>query len=472
MKYINEKLEEFNTFLQGKNIAIIGLGVSNTPLLEYLYNLKANVTIFDKRTRENIDSSLLERVEHYKMQTSLREDYLKGLVGFDIIFRSPSCMPTLPEIQKEIERGAVLTTEIEMVLELCPGKIIGVTGSDGKTTTTSLIYQIIKEKGYNCYLGGNIGTPIFTELKNMTPENVVVLELSSFQLMNMKISPNVAVITNVTPNHLDIHSSYDEYVDAKTNIFKSQKLEDTLVLNYDNDITKSFAKVGVDALGNPSKIIYFSSKTKLENGYIVDDGIIKLSENGVRRHLIDTKELLLKGEHNFENICAALAATKDLVDIDTQIKAVKEFKGVEHRIEYIRQIDGVTWYNDSVASSPTRTIVALNSFKEKVILIAGGYDKHLEYEPLAKPIVDNVSTLILLGQTAEKIEKATKRELNKQNKDLPIYRCSSLEECIEVAKKVAKEGDTVILSPASASFDMFKNAVERGLIFKNIVNSL
>ena len=466
MDYTNTKLEEFNTYLKNRKVAIIGLGVSNTPLLEYLHKLEAHVTVFDKRTLGNIDKDLLGRVYHYGMETSLGDDYLSNLVGFDIIFRSPSCMPTLPEIQKEIERGAILTTEIEMVLELCPGKVIGITGSDGKTTTTSLIYQIVKEKGYNCYLGGNIGTPVFTELKNMTPDDIAVLELSSFQLMNMKISPQISVVTNVTPNHLDIHGSFEEYIDAKTNIFKYQNKEGIVILNYDNDITKEFANMA------NGTVTFFSSKEKLENGYIVDNDVIKLCENGVRRHLIDTKDLILRGKHNYENVCTALAATSSIVDIDTQVKAVKEFKGVEHRIEYIREIDGVKWYNDSVASSPTRTIVALESFSEKIVLIAGGYDKHLEYEPLAKPLVENVSTLILLGQTAEKIDKATRRELLSQNKEISIYRCNSLEECVNKAKEVAKQGEIVLLSPASASFDMFKNAVERGCIFKEMVNKL
>jgi UDP-N-acetylmuramoylalanine--D-glutamate ligase len=461
MEYINEKLQEFNTYLKNRRVAIIGLGVSNTPLLEYLHNLGSDVTVFDKRTPDKIEKEVLELVARYRIEAFLGENYLEN-----IIFRSPSCMPNLPEIQAELERGAILTTEIEMVLELCPGRVIGITGSDGKTTTTSLIYEIVKEKGYRCFLGGNIGMPLFTQIADMRPEDIVVLELSSFQLMNMKISPDIAVVTNVTPNHLDIHSSYQEYIDAKTNIFKHQNDQGIVVLNYDNDITKDFAK---QAKG---KVIYFSSQLKLDDGYILDNQIIKSCQNGLRRHLLDTKDVILRGRHNYENICTALAATESLVDIDTQIRAVSKFKGVEHRIEYIREIDGVKWYNDSVASSPTRTIVALDSFQEKIVLIAGGYDKHLEYEPLAKPIVDHVSTLILLGQTAEKIDKAVRRQLEKENKTLPIYRCNSLEETIRIAKEQAKPGEIVILSPASASFDMFKNAVERGKIFKELVHKL
>ena len=349
---------------------------------------------------------------------------------------------------------------------MCPGTTIGITGSDGKTTTTSLIYQILKEQGLNCYLGGNIGIPLFTKIKEMKPEDYVVLELSSFQLMTMKVSPQIAVITNVTPNHLDIHKSYDEYKEAKANIFKMQNESDLLVLNYDNDITRNFAK---EAKGN---VVYFSSKEKLDNGIILDDGIIKDCENGLRRHIVNTKNIKLRGVHNAENICAAVAATKRFVSPEIQAKAVSEFSGVEHILEFVKEINGAKWYNDSIASSPTRTIAGLNSFDENIVLIAGGYDKHLDYTPIAKPIVENVGALILLGQTANKIYSAVTYELKFIKKDLPIYKVNTLEEAVNKAKEVSKKGDVVLFSPASASFDMFKNFEERGNKFKQIVNKL
>ena len=300
----------------------------------------------------------------------------------------------------------------------------------------------------------------------MKPEDYVVLELSSFQLMTMKVSPQIAVITNVTPNHLDIHKSYDEYKEAKANIFKMQNESDLLVLNYDNDITRNFAK---EAKGN---VVYFSSKEKLDNGIILDDGIIKDCENGLRRHIVNTKNIKLRGVHNAENICAAVAATKRFVSPEIQAKAVSEFSGVEHRLEFVKEINGAKWYNDSIASSPTRTIAGLNSFDENIILIAGGYDKHLDYTPIAKPIVENVGALILLGQTANKIYSAVTYELKFIKKDLPIYKVNTLEEAVNKAKEVSKKGDVVLFSPASASFDMFKNFEERGNKFKQIVNKL
>ena len=466
MSYENKKLEEFNEYIRFRKVAVIGLGVSNLPLLEYLYNKKAQVTVFDERTLEEIPEETINKINTYEFDTFFGKNCLENLNGFNVIFRSPSCLPTRPELQKEADRGAIVTTEVEMLMEMCPCKIIGVTGSDGKTTTTSLINAILQHAGYKTFLGGNIGTPLFTKLTEMEPNDIVVLELSSFQLMNMNISPDIAVITNITPNHLNIHKDYQEYIDAKKCIFKNQKENGILILNYDNDITRECSK---EANG---KVIFFSSKTKLDSGFIVDDDIIKECNDGIRKHILNTDEVILRGNHNFQNIATALAATKTLVDTDVAVEAIKKFRPVEHRIEFVREIDGVKWYNDSASSSPTRTISGLNAFKENIILIAGGYDKNLEYEPLAKPVIDKVSTLILIGQTAEKIYDVVKNESEKENKKININMCDTLEQTIEIAKKSAKKGDVVLFSPASASFDMFKNFADRGNKFKDLVNKI
>ena len=466
MSFINKKLEEFNEYIRFRKVAVIGLGVSNMPLLEYLYEKKAQVTVFDERTMDEIPSETINKINTYEFSYSFGKNCLEKLNGFNIIFRSPSCLPTRIELQKEAERGAIVTTEVEMLMEMCPCKIVGVTGSDGKTTTTSLINTILKKAGYKTFLGGNIGTPLFTKLPEMEPNDIVVLELSSFQLMNMHISPDIAIITNITPNHLNIHKDYQEYIDAKKCIFKNQNEKGILILNYDNDITRECAK---EANGN---VVFFSSKVKLDNGFIVDGNIIKECNDKVRKHILNTDEIILRGNHNFQNIATALAATKTLVDTDIAVQAIKEFKPVEHRIEFVKEIDGVKWYNDSASSSPTRTISGINAFKENIILIAGGYDKNLEYEPLAKPVVDKVSTLILIGQTAEKIYDVVKNESEKENKKINIYMCDTLEQTIEIAKKSAKKGDVVLFSPASASFDMFKNFADRGHKFKDLVNKI
>lgn len=468
MNFENQKLTQLNEFLKKSKVAIIGLGVSNIPLLNYMAELNADVTVFDDREMDKIPNDILEKVKQYNFKYFFGKNSLDNLKGFNIVFRSPSCMPTRKELVLEKENGTIITTEIEMFMKVFPGKIIGITGSDGKTTTTTLIYEILKNNGYNCYLGGNIGIPLFTKLKEMKPEDIAVLELSSFQLMEMGISPDIAVITNITPNHLNIHSSYQEYIDAKKNIFKYQDKNGLVVLNYDNDITRE-CKNEADG-----KVILYSSKEKLENGIILDGNIIKECKDKLRRHILNTDELILRGRHMYENACAAIAATSGsgLVDIEKAVDVIKRFKGVEHRLEFVREIDGVKWYNDSIGSSPTRTIAGLNSFNEKITLIAGGYDKNLDYAPLAKPILERVNNLILIGQTSGKIFDAVKAEQEKEKKEINICMCEKFEEAILTAKKVTKSGEIVLLSPASASFDMFKDFADRGNKFKEIVNNL
>ena len=466
MEWKNEKLEEFFNYIRNRKIAIIGLGVSNIPLLSYLHDLGAKITVFDNRTIDNIDKNIMDIITNNNIEFSFGKNNLSKLNGFDIIFRSPTCREDWPELVKEAKRGAIITSEIEMLMELCPGTIIGVTGSDGKTTTTSLIYEIIKKQGFNCYLGGNIGIPLFTKIQEMKPNDIVILELSSFQLMNIHTSPNIAVITNISPNHLDFHKSYEEYIEAKKNIFKYQNEDGILVLNYDNEITRECAK---EAKG---KVIFFSRENKLDNGVILDDDIIKVCDNKLRKHILNTKDLLLRGKHNYENICTAIAATLEIASTEKQIEAVTQFKGVKHRLEFVKEINGVKWYNDSIGTSPTRTIAGLKSFNEKIVLIAGGYDKHLDYTPIAKPILDNVSVLILMGQTSKKIKESVENEMKVEQKRIEIYECDTLQETVNTAKKVAKKGEVVLFSPASASFDMYKNFEERGDKFKSIVNSL
>lgn len=466
MEFINEKLQEFNNYLNGRKVAIIGLGVSNIPLIEYMHKYNANVTIFDDKEIEEISEDILNKIKTYSMSFSFGKNNLERLKGFDIIFRSPSCLPTRPELEQEEKRGAIVTTEIEMLMKMCPCKIIGVTGSEGKTTTTSLIYAILKHAGLNCYLGGNIGTPLFSKLSEMKPEDIVVIELSSFQLMGMDVSPHISVITNITPNHLNIHSSYEEYIEAKKNIFKYQNKDDILILNYDNEITR---KCKPEA---NSKVIYFSSKEKLDDGYIVDGNLIKECDNKLRTHILNTKEIKLRGTHNFENICSAFAATKPFVDEKTAVEAIKEFNAVEHRLEFVRDINGVKWYNDSASSSPSRTIAGLNAYDEELILIAGGYDKNLDYTPIGKYIVEKVKGLVLIGATAQKIKTAVENEAKRKNRVIPIYECKSLEEAVNTANKISSRGQVVLFSPASASFDMFKNFADRGNQFKNLVNNL
>ena len=445
---MNKKLEEFNKNLIGKKIAIIGLGVSNLPLLDYLKDIECSVSIFNEN---NIDIDL----SSYNYSVYVGEDCLKNLVGYDIIFRSPSCLPNRKEILEEKNRGCYITSEIEEVIKLSPSKIIGVTGSDGKTTTTTLIDLVLRANGYNTFLGGNIGTPLFTKIKDMKEDDIVVLELSSFQLMNMEVSPSISVITNITPNHLDKHTDFCEYIEAKKSIYKNS--DGILVINNDNEITKN--------IESSREIRYFSRYNKTNSFYTID-GIIYFND----KQVFDTRELKIRGIHNHENICACMSAIYDMIDIDKSFMAISNFGGVEHRLEFIREINGVKWYNDSVSSSPTRTIAGLNSYDEEIILIAGGYDKNLDYSPIGKPILDKVKKLILFGATKDKIYNAVNDI--KENEDIEIYLCSDLNEVVNKAYEVSKEGQVVLFSPASASFDMFKNFADRGIQFKDLVNKL
>ncbi len=464
MEFKNQKLEKFEKNIKNKKIAVIGIGVSNIPLIDYLFEKGAVVTIFDDREEEKISKDIIEKIKKYNFNCFFGKRNLDNLHGFEIIFRSPSCLPTKTELVIEKERGAIVTTEIEQLIKMAPCKVIGITGSDGKTTTTTLTAKILEDAGYNVYLGGNIGIPLFTKLKEIKPEDIIVLELSSFQLMDMEVSPDIAAITNITPNHLNVHKDYQEYIDSKKNIYRHQKSTGVLVLNADNELTNSCQK---DANGD---VILFSSKQKLDYGYIVEDGIIKECNDGIRRHLISQDDIKLKGIHNLQNICTALALTKDLVSTDNAIKTIKEFSGVKHRLELVRILNGVEWYNDSASTSPTRGISAINSFNKEIILIAGGADKNLDYTPIGKPIVEKVKSLILIGQTANKIYDAVKKESEKQNKTIDIHMCETFKQSLELAKRIAKPGQIVLFSPASTSFDMFKDMYDRGDKFRKEVN--
>jgi len=445
---MNKKLEDFNKNLIGKKIAIIGLGVSNIPLLDYFKEIDCEVSIFNEGDI-NIDLS------NYNYKVYIGSNCLDNLVGFDVIFRSPSCLPNRKEIVDEIKRGCYVTSEIEEVIKLSPSRIIGITGSDGKTTTTTLIDLVLRANGYNTFLGGNIGMPLFTKIKDMKEEDIVILELSSFQLMNMEVSPSISVITNITPNHLDKHTDMDEYVDAKKNIYKNSN--GILVLNMDNDITSE--------IESSREIRYFSRFNKTNSFYVMDKYIYF---NGKR--VFDTSKLKIRGIHNHENICACMSAVYDMVDMDKSFEAISNFSGVEHRLEFVREINGVKWYNDSVSSSPTRTIAGLNSYGEEIVLIAGGYDKNLDYTPIARPILDKVKVLILFGDTKKKIYDAVNNL--KKDEDISIYLCDSLDDVVRKAYENSTVGQVVLFSPASASFDMFKNFADRGIQFKEMVNKL
>ena len=465
---MNKKLEHFKEFIKNKKIAVIGLGISNTPLIKYLFSLNGNITAFDIAEESQLQHTIIELNKYGKLNYFLGKDYLTHLEGFDIVFKTPKIRFDIPELEAERQRGALITSEMELFMELCPADIIGITGSDGKTTTTTIIYNILKEAGLNCWLGGNIGTPLIDKIEEIKENDKVILELSSFQLHTMKISPSTAVVTNLTPNHLDVHKSMEEYVEAKKNIFLYQRNDNIVVLNYDNVITNNFAK---DSKGN---VRYFSRLNTLESGVFVSNGIIIFRANGKDKEIVRVEDIVIPGVHNVENYLAAIGATIDIVSPEIVKKVATSFSGVEHRNEFVREVNGIKFYNDSIGSSPTRTIASLNSFDKKVILITGGYDKNIPYDVIGETLINKTKVVILLGQTGPLIEKAIIDEFVKTaNKpELTIFKAASLEAAVEKAYDIAQNDDIIILSPASASFDMFKNFEERGRRFKEIVNSL
>ncbi|MDD6734780.1 MAG: UDP-N-acetylmuramoyl-L-alanine--D-glutamate ligase [Clostridiales bacterium] len=446
-------INEFKTMVKGKNISVIGLGISNRPLIKYLVKLGASVTVYDRRTEEQLPD--YDEFSALGIEIVTGEGYLDNLQG-EIIFKTPGLRFDNPALIAAKKRGSVVTSEMEVFFDICPANIIAVTGSDGKTTTTTLIHKMMTESGYKTWLGGNIGNPLLTDAENMTDKDWVILELSSFQLHTMRKSPKIAVITNLSPNHLDVHKDYREYIDAKKNIMLYQSPEDKLIVNASNYET---AQIGREARG---RCVDFSSKG---DAYIHLDGdVIKRGNTEV----LDIKDIKIPGMHNVENYMAAIAAVEGLVGDDVIRNVAKSFGGVEHRIELVRVLDGVRYYNSSIDSSPNRTINTLKVFPDKVILIAGGKDKGIPYDDIGPAIADKVKLLILIGKTSDKIEEA----LKKTGKNVEIIRCSSYEAVVKAAHERAKNGDVVLLSPASTSFDMFANFEERGNLFKKLVNEL
>ncbi len=454
-------LKEYMDGLKGKRVAVIGLGVSNMPLVERLLDAGVEVLACDKRRREEFNG-LIESLECRGLEAALGPDYLEHLKGVDVIFRTPGLRPDVSQIARAVEEGAVLTSEMEAFLSLCPCRIIAVTGSDGKTTTTTIIAGMLKAAGYRTFVGGNIGNPLLCQVDEIRPDDIVVLELSSFQLLTMKQSPSIAVITNLAPNHLDVHKDMEEYVAAKRNIFAYQDACDKLVLNADNEITAGFAK---EARG---QVTLFSRKKSLEQGVYLKDGMVMYCG----RPVLHQEDIRLPGLHNLENYMAAIAVVEELVPDEVIRDFARTFNGVEHRIELVRELDGVRYYNDSIASSPSRTMAGLRSFQDKVILIAGGYDKHIPYDEMGSEVVKSVKTLLLTGDTAEKIKAAVLAAPGYEPGRPEIVDCADLREAVERARALAEPGDVVILSPASASFDRFKNFMERGNAFKDLVNAL
>ena len=433
------KLDEFKYNVAGKNITVIGIGISNLPLIKYLVSLGANVTACDRRSAEDLGENYTE-LENLGVKFNLGDGYLNNLSG-DMIFKTPGMRYDVPELLKAKKNGSIVTSEMEVFFDVCPSHIIAVTGSDGKTTTTTLIHKMMTDAGYKTWLGGNIGNPLLTDTEKMKENDRVILELSSFQLHTMRKSPEIAVITNISPNHLDMHKDYKEYIDAKKNIMLYQNEGDTLIVNADNQVT---ADIGKSANG---AVKYFS-RNGMADVYL-DRNIIK---RGIVE-ILNIKDIKIPGMHNVENYMAAIAAVSGLVSKKVIVNVAKTFGGVEHRIELVRTLDGVKYYNSSIDSSPNRTINTLRVFPNKVIMIAGGKDKGIPYDEIGPALAEHVKVLILIGATSDKIQEALDAEINKtgNGKDIEVIRATSYENAVNTARSKAHDGDVVLLSPASTT---------------------
>ena len=464
---MNQNVEDFFGKIKGKKIALCGIGGSNLPLAELFLNKGAKIFACDSRTKEALGETA-QILEKNGAVLQLGKGYLNNLTEMDIVFRTPGMKFYLPELTAARKNGVVVTSEMELFFDLCPCEIFAVTGSDGKTTTTTVISEMLKASGRTVHLGGNIGRPLLPIIEQIKFDDIAVVELSSFQLISMRESPDVAVVTNLAPNHLDMHKDMAEYIDAKKNILLHQNAFSRTVLNLDNEITKGFANT---VRGD---VFLFSRQKSCERGaWVSEDGAIFMSWNGTTTELMKKSDIRIPGNHNVENYLAAICAVWGYVTPEQMRNVAKTFGGVEHRSEFVREVNGVRYYNDSIASSPTRTASGtLSLYDQKIIIIAGGYDKKIPFDELGPIIVDKVKLLILLGNTADKIEEAVKKSSAYFEGNPKIIRVSSMEEAVNAAYQNAEKGDIVSMSPACASFDLYPNFAARGNHFKELVRKL
>lgn len=457
-------LQEYVDAIRGKRIAVLGIGVSNTPLIELLCRSGCDVTACDRRSEEQMGEEAA-RLLKLGAKLKLGEDYLEGL-DQDLIFRTPGLMPFEAHLEAAKERGSLLTSEMEAFFSLCPCRIFAVTGSDGKTTTTTIISELLKAAGYRVHLGGNIGHPLLCDVPNIRETDMAVLELSSFQLHSMHCRPDVAVITNISPNHLDKHIDYQDYIDAKRAVYAQQGPENKLVLYYDDEHTPYYRASA------KSRVSYFSDRSPVEEGTVCEDGILYRVSGGSREVVMRAEEIRLPGRHNLLNYLAAFEAVRGFVSADLCRQVAMTFGGVAHRLEQVRELHGVTYINDSIGSSPSRTIAGLHALKVKPIVIAGGYDKHIPFDSLGDELCKYAKRVFLTGDTAEKIRDAIVNSVFYAQSDLQVTCVPGFEDAVYAAAQSAESGDIVLLSPACASFDRFKNFEQRGDYFRKLVMEL
>ena len=467
--------EKYIETIKGKKVAFVGMGVANTPCAEFLAKHGIDVWACDRRDRDYIGAEICDKLDSLGVHFSLGEDYLSVLPEMDIVFRSHGILPFQNEwIGECIKRGQTVTTEMEVFFEYCPAKLFAVTGSNGKTTTTTLIAKMLEAQGNRVFLGGNIGKALMLELDNITADDIAVVELSSFQLLtmgNLVKKPDVAVVTNIECTHQDHHISLDEYVDAKRNILIYQDSAARTVLNADCDYSIGntvYHDMRFDVRGVLSQ---FSIKHPVDRGAYMDtaDGNIYYSDGDSKTLVMNKSDIVIPGDHNIENYCTAICAVWGYVSTENIKKIAQTFGGVEHRIEFVREFDGVRYYNDSIATSPSRVISGLKAFGTKIIVIMGGSDKGNDMTEMVPYILKYVKLLVLNGATADKIYDCVVNHPD-YNGQTEVVKTDVLASAVEIAKNKAQSGDVVSLCPACPAFDQFKTFEYRGREFKRLVN--
>lgn len=461
------KAEKFFSEMKNKKIAFIGVGVSHTDLIKLFCKKELDVTVCDKKTAEQMKE--YDELSASGAKFSLGDGYLEGMAEgrYDVVFRTPGMYYNNEVLTAARLHGTAVTSEMEVFFDLCPCPIYAVTGSDGKTTTTTIIAELLAAEGKTVHKGGNIGRALLPIIEEVGEDDAAVVELSSFQLISMRRSPDVAAITNITPNHLNVHKDMQEYINSKANLLLHQNAFGKAVLSYDNEIARDLAPLV------RGQLAFFSRREKVENGaFLREDGMLCYNDYGTVTPVVHMNDIKIPGLHNVENYLTAIAVTWGKVSVETVRKVAKEFGGVEHRIELVRELDGVKYYNNSIASSPTRVIACLNTFDVKQIMIMGGSDKGISFEPMADLVCEKVKLLILMGQTKEKIKAAVTASPKFKDSGLEIIIVNDMAEAVRTAHDHAKAGDIVSLSPACASFDMYRMFEDRGNHFKSLVNAL
>lgn len=459
--------------LEGKKVAVVGLGVSNLALVRFLVSRGALVTVLDQKPAGEL-AGRLQELPAGRVRTVLGPGYLDALgEPFDAVFLTPGMPKHLPQVEDVRRRGIPVSGEAPLFLELCPAPVAGITGSAGKTTTSTLVARMLEASGYRVYLGGNIGLPLIDHLGDIPPTARVVLELSSFQLELARTSPSVGVLLNLLPDHMDLHSSWEEYVTAKRHVFSHQGEGDWAVLNAEDPLVME------QAAHAPAQVALFGERGPFATGAWVEGhgegrALMLRLPGGEPSAVCGVSTLRLVGRHNLLNALAAITAAGLLGGRrEAMAEVLAGFTGVPHRLERVGEVEGVLYVNDSIATTPDRALAALATLQGPIVLIAGGYDKKLDFTRFARGTLDKVRHLILLGDTAPRIRAAVEQAAREAGVPGPgLHDVADMAQAVELARGLARPGDTVLLSPACASFGLFRDYRERGMLFKEMVQRM